>query len=48
MILFAFTFLGAVAGMGGVLLIPAAAEIFGSKRMRGWIKELPKAEELEA
>ena len=48
MILFAFTFLGAVAGMGGVLLVPAAAEIFGSKRMRGWIKELPKKEELQA
>ena len=48
MILFAFTFLGAVAGMGGVLLVPAAAEIFDSKRMRGWIKELPKKEELQA
>ena len=48
MILFAFTFLGAVAGMGGVLLVPAAAEIFGSKRMRGWIKELPKKEEQQA
>ena len=41
MILFAFTFLGAVAGMGGVLLIPALAEITGSKRMRSWVKELP-------
>ena len=41
MILFAFTFLGAVAGMGGVLLIPAVAEIVGSERMKRIVKELP-------
>lgn len=41
MILFAFTFLGAVAGMGGVLLIPALAEITGSERMKRIVKDLP-------
>lgn len=41
MILFAFTFLGAVAGMGGVLLIPAVAEIVGSERMKRIVKDLP-------
>ena len=45
MILFAFTFLGAVAGMGGVLLIPAVAEITGSERIKLIVKELPKKEE---
>ena len=45
MILFAFTFLGAVAGMGGVLLIPAVAEITGSERIKRIVKELPKKEE---
>ena len=45
MILVAFTFLGAVAGMGGVLLIPAVAEIVGSERMKRIVKELPKKEE---
>ena len=45
MILFAFTFLGAVAGMGGVLLIPTVAEIVGSERMKRIVKELPKKEE---
>ena len=44
MILFAFTFLGAVAGMGGVLLIPAVAEIVGSERMKRIVKELPKSD----
>ena len=48
MILVAFTFLGGVAGMGGVLVIPFLADIIGSKRMRGWIKELPKKEEQQA
>lgn len=41
MILFAFTFLGAVAGMGCVLLVPAVAEIVGSERMKRFVKELP-------
>lgn len=41
MILFAFTFLGAVAGMGGVLLIPTVAEITGSERMKRIVKDLP-------
>ena len=44
MILFAFTFLGAVAGMGGVLLTPAVAEIVGSERMKRIVKELPKSD----
>lgn len=42
MILFAFTFLGAVVGMGGVLLLPAVADIVGSERMKGWIADLPQ------
>lgn len=41
MILFAFTFLGAVAGMGCVLLVPAVAEITGSERIKRFVKELP-------
>lgn len=45
MILFAFTFLGAVAGMGGVLLIPIVAEITGSDRIKRFVKELPMKEE---
>jgi capsule polysaccharide export protein KpsE/RkpR len=45
MILFAFTFLGAVAGMGGVLLIPAVAEIVGSERIKCIVKDLPNKEE---
>ena len=45
MILFAFTFLGAVAGMGGVLLIPAVAEIVGSERIKCIVKDLPKKDE---
>ena len=47
MILFAFTFLGAVAGMGGVLLIPAVAEIVGSERMKRIVKELPAKSDVE-
>ena len=47
MILFAFTFLGAVAGMGGVLLIPAVAEIVGSERMKHFVKELPTKSDVE-
>ena len=47
MILFAFTFLGAVAGMGGVLLIPAVAEIVGSERMKCIVKELPAKSDVE-
>ena len=42
MILLAFTFLGAIVGMGCVLLIPSVADIVGSERMRGWIKESAK------
>ena len=45
MILFAFTFLGAVAGMGGVLLLPAIGEIFGSERIKSIIKEVPAKEQ---
>lgn len=42
MILFVFTFLGAVVGMGGVLLLPTVADIVGSERMKGWIADLPQ------
>ncbi len=45
MILFAFTFLGAVAGMGGVLLLPSIGEIFGSERIKSIIKEVPAKEQ---
>lgn len=48
MIVFAFTFLGAVAGMGCVLLIPAVAEITGSERMKRFVKEVPEKENIEA
>lgn len=41
MILVAFTFLGAVAGMGCVLVIPTVAEIVGSERLKQLVKELP-------
>ena len=44
MILLAFTFLGAIVGMGCVLLIPSVADIVGSERMRGWIKESAKSQ----
>ena len=47
MILFAFTFLGAVAGMGCVLLVPAVAEIVGSERMKRFVKELPAKSDVE-
>lgn len=46
MILFAFTFLGVVAGMGGVLLMPALAEITGSEKIRSIVKELPKGQDV--
>lgn len=46
-ILFAFTFLGAVAGMGCVLLVPAVAEIVGSERMKRIVKELPAKSDVE-
>lgn len=47
MILFAFTFLGAVAGMGCVLLVPTVAEIVGSERMKRIVKELPAKSDVE-
>ena len=47
MILFAFTVLGAVAGMGCVLLVPAVAEIVGSERMKRFVKELPAKSDVE-
>ena len=46
-ILFAFTFLGAVAGMGCVLLVTAVAEIVGSERMKRFVKELPAKSDVE-
>ena len=48
MILFAFTFLGVVAGMGGVLLMPTLAEITGSEKIRSIVKELPIKEQDKA
>ena len=47
MILIAFTFLGVVAGMGCVLLLPTVADITGSEKIRGWVKPLPKKEQPE-
>ena len=44
MILAAFTFLGAVLGMGCVLLLPVVAEITGSGKMKKLVKELPAKE----
>ncbi len=44
MILFAFTFLGAVAGMGCVLLLPTVAEITGSEKLKHVVKEIPQKE----
>ena len=41
MILFAFTFLGVVLGMGCVLLLPTVAEIVGSDRLKRLVKEIP-------
>lgn len=48
MILFAFTFLGVVAGAGSVLLIPSLAEITGSERIKRFVKELPQSEQEQA
>lgn len=49
MILIAFTFLGVVAGMGCVLLIPTVAEITGSDKLKRFIKEIPaKTESAES
>ena len=42
MILFAFTFLGAVAGMGTVLVLPTVAEITGKEALKRYIKNLPE------
>lgn len=42
MILFAFTFLGAVAGMGTVLVLPTVAEITGKESLKRYIKNLPE------
>ena len=47
-ILLAFTFLGAVAGMGLVMVIPTVADILGNERIRRLVKELPAKEEKEA
>lgn len=47
MILMAFTFLGVVAGMGCVLLLPTVADIIGSEKIRGWVKPLPEKEQPE-
>lgn len=45
MILFAFTFLGAVAGAGLVLVMPTLADITGSERLKGMVKQLPEKKE---
>jgi LPS O-antigen subunit length determinant protein (WzzB/FepE family) len=42
MILFAFTFLGIVAGMGCVLLLPVLGDITGSERIKLLVKALPE------
>jgi uncharacterized protein involved in exopolysaccharide biosynthesis len=42
MILFAFTFLGIVAGMGCVLLLPVLGDITGSQRIKLLVKALPE------
>lgn len=47
-ILVIFTFLGGVMGVGAVLAIPFVAEVVGSEKMKGWIKELPAKEETPA
>ena len=47
-ILVIFTFLGGVIGVGAVLAIPFVAEVVGSEKMNGWIKELPAKEETPA
>ena len=43
-IMFIYTFLGGVIGVGAVLAIPFIAEVIGNKKMKGWIKELPAKE----
>ena len=43
MILFGFTFLGAVAGMGAVLFLPVLGDIAGNERLKSMVKELPAA-----
>ena len=48
MILFAFTFLGVVAGAGCVLLLPTIAEITGNDKFKRFVKDLPKKEEAVA
>lgn len=47
-ILVIFTFLGAVMGVGTVLALPFVADVVGSKKMKGWVKELPAKEEESA
>ena len=47
-ILFAYTFFGALAGIGCVLLLPTVAEITGNDKFRRFVKELPRKEEAEA
>lgn len=42
MIMFAFTFLGVVAGIGGVLLLPIVGDITGSQRLKLLVKPLPE------
>ena len=42
MILFAFTFLGVVAGVGLVLGLPMLANITGNDRIKRFVKELPE------
>lgn len=48
MILFAFTFLGAVLGMGCVLVLPTLAEITGSEKMKRLVKDVPTKEQSDA
>jgi uncharacterized protein involved in exopolysaccharide biosynthesis len=48
MILFAFTFLGIVAGMGCVSLLPVLGDITGSERIKLLIKALPEKPANEA
>ena len=47
-ILFAYTFFGALAGIGCVLLLPTVAEITGNDKFRRFVKELPRKEETVA
>lgn len=47
-ILVIFTFLGAVMGVGTVLALPFVADVVGSKKMKGWVKELPAKEDESA